>query len=677
MVVVTVALLWWNGQVRLVQFEQSQAELGQSLSETTATGIERIIADRVREVTLFVDDFHGDIDRLASNLDDDDLLDQITEQVVQHFPGAFTFTLADPKGNPLLEDIEGLVGDLCRVDIRQFSLSSVEPDGQYLDRIFIHPQPFHYHFDIMIPWKGSAGTGVFFVSFEATELIHLIAAHEVPGQRIYLERTDAPGLIEVSSEGTRNQIDREMRFSKSEEARVGSRLSISGTRWSAVVIPDVSLMDNFRSQLIRQSSLTLVGVIVIGLVLVVFNQREERRRTDAEKALERSNAELDIRVHQRTRELNSAIADVRENELRFRTLIELAPFAIVVIDRAGHIRLASAAAYRMFGVDEGDLLERSVDDFLPEELGVKHIGDFDQDPEPRMLGLSRPLDAHRLDGTRIPVEIGLSPAYVDGQQMIVAFVSDISERRAAELLAAERAESLEQSNQELEQFAYVASHDLREPLRMISSYLGLLSRRYTGQLDDDADEFIHFAVDGAARMSGMIEDLLQYSRIGTQGGELHPTNSGEALSEVLRDLSMAIEEGEAQIEVGDMPWVMADSTQLRRLLSNLIGNALKYRGEAIPEISIHSEFKNSRWEFTISDNGIGIDPEFHDRIFRIFQRLHGRGEYSGSGLGLAVCRKIVERHGGQIWVESRPLGGSLFVFTLGEAQSQKEAAKEF
>jgi light-regulated signal transduction histidine kinase (bacteriophytochrome) len=212
---------------------------------------------------------------------------------------------------------------------------------------------------------------------------------------------------------------------------------------------------------------------------------------------------------------------------------------------------------------------------------------------------------------------------------------------------------------------------------MISSYLGLLSRRYTGQLDDDADEFIHFAVDGAARMSGMIEDLLQYSRIGTQGGELHPTNSGEALSEVLRDLSMAIEEGEAQIEVGDMPWVMADSTQLRRLLSNLIGNALKYRGEAIPEISIHSEFKNSRWEFTISDNGIGIDPEFHDRIFRIFQRLHGRGEYSGSGLGLAVCRKIVERHGGQIWVESRPLGGSLFVFTLGEAQSQKEAAKEF
>ena len=141
MVVVTVALLWWNGQVRLVQFEQSQAELGQSLSETTATGIERIIADRVREVTLFVDDFHGDIDRLASNLDDDDLLDQITEQVVQHFPGAFTFTLADPKGNPLLEDIEGLVGDLCRVDIRQFSLSSVEPDGQHLDRIFIHPRP--------------------------------------------------------------------------------------------------------------------------------------------------------------------------------------------------------------------------------------------------------------------------------------------------------------------------------------------------------------------------------------------------------------------------------------------------------------------------------------------------------------------------------------------------------
>lgn len=229
---------------------------------------------------------------------------------------------------------------------------------------------------------------------------------------------------------------------------------------------------------------------------------------------------------------------------------------------------------------------------------------------------------------------------------------------------ADRTEELQRSNQELEQFAYVASHDLQEPLRMVSSYMQLIERRYKGKLDADADQFIDFAVDGAKRMQALIQALLAYSRVGSRGKPLEPTSCSKVLEEVLSNLQIAIEEAGATVTHDELPMVMADATQLSQLLQNLISNALKFRGTEAPLIHIGAKKEKGNWKFSVRDNGIGIEKQFFDRIFVIFQRLHTRGEYPGTGIGLAVCRKIVERHGGRIWLESEPGKGTTFYFTI-------------
>ena len=222
---------------------------------------------------------------------------------------------------------------------------------------------------------------------------------------------------------------------------------------------------------------------------------------------------------------------------------------------------------------------------------------------------------------------------------------------------------LERSNQELEQFAYVASHDLQEPLRMISSYTQLLARRYQGQLDDKADQYIHFAVDGANRMQRLIQDLLAYSRVGTRGKPPEPTEASEVLPEVLEGLEVAIQESGAEVVVHPLPRVLADRTQLAQVLQNLVGNALKYRHHGrTPRVEVGAEPGETMSKFYVADNGIGIEPEYHQRIFVIFQRLHSKEDYPGSGIGLAIVKKIVERHGGQVGLESTSQG-SRFWFT--------------
>jgi hypothetical protein len=240
------------------------------------------------------------------------------------------------------------------------------------------------------------------------------------------------------------------------------------------------------------------------------------------------------------------------------------------------------------------------------------------------------------------------------------------EQAQEELAKREQAQKeLARSNTELEQFAYVASHDLQEPLRMVTSYVQLLARRYKGQIDADADDFIDFAVDGAERMRILINDLLQYSRVTTHGKPFTPTNCTTTLHQALANLEVAIKESGAVITHDELPMVLGDETQLTRLLQNLIGNAIKFRKkETRPEIHVSAERTTGEWTFSVCDNGIGIAPEYFERIFMIFQRLHSREEYTGTGIGLAVCKRIVERHGGRIWVESEPRKGSTFYFTI-------------
>ncbi|MGE5538639.1 MAG: sensor histidine kinase [Gemmatimonas sp.] len=248
---------------------------------------------------------------------------------------------------------------------------------------------------------------------------------------------------------------------------------------------------------------------------------------------------------------------------------------------------------------------------------------------------------------------------------------DITERKRSEEALARQAnelaiamEELKRSNDELQQFAYVASHDLQEPLRMVGSYCQLLQRRYKGKLGEDADEFIGFAVEGAKRMQRLINDLLAYSRVGTKGKEFAPTKMEDVLAGALANLTIAAEEARAQITHDPLPMVHGDNVQLTQLMQNLIGNALKFRDQAEVRIHIGARRDGAVWRITVEDNGIGIEPQYADRIFMIFQRLHTRQEYPGTGIGLSICKKIVERHGGRIWVDPAPTKGSIFTFTL-------------
>ena len=365
----------------------------------------------------------------------------------------------------------------------------------------------------------------------------------------------------------------------------------------------------------------------------------------------------------------ASVVDIRERrraETRFRAAVESSPAGMVMIDRHGTIVLVNREIERLFGYSREELVGRPIEALVPERVRARHPShrdDFFANPQTRGMGAGRDLFGVRKDGREIPVEIGLNPLETEEGVFVLASVVDITERQRFDL-------ELRRSNEELERFAYVASHDLQEPLRMVGSYVQLLSRRYKGKLDSDADEFIGFALDGALRMQRLIEDLLAFSRVGTRGGAMVPTEVDAVVDRALQNLQLRIDETEARVTRGSLPTVAADAGQLEHLFQNLIGNALKFRGTQPPVIHVGAQSNDGVWTFSVRDNGIGIDPEYFDRIFVIFQRLHDRKEYPGTGIGLAICKKIVERHGGRIWVESQAGAGATFHFTIPAAAKE-------
>jgi PAS domain S-box-containing protein len=384
---------------------------------------------------------------------------------------------------------------------------------------------------------------------------------------------------------------------------------------------------------------------------------------------------------------------MEEMDRRLAALVESSDDAIIGKSLNGVITSWNRGAERLYGYRAEEAIGQSVDMLVPPDRGGETARLLER------IGRGETIERfetrrRRKDGSLVDVSTTISPVRdaegrITGASIVARDVTDqkrlveeLSRQRLAALNlaqdaeearrrteASERqlavsAEDLVRSNRELEQFAYVASHDLQEPLRMVGSFMQLLERKYKGRLDEQADKYIHFAVDGARRMQDLIRDLLKYSRVARGDLLREPVDCGRLLDGVRANLRVAIAESGARIEAGPLPAVEAIPSLLSQVFQNLIDNAIKYRGDRPPEIRIRAGVKDGRWVFSVSDNGIGIEPQHLERIFVIFQRLHPRDRYPGSGIGLAITKKIVERHGGRIWAESRPGEGSTFFFTL-------------
>jgi PAS domain S-box-containing protein len=388
----------------------------------------------------------------------------------------------------------------------------------------------------------------------------------------------------------------------------------------------------------------IIGVVILIVWSATVLHRADRRRIQAETA-------------------------VRQSEERFRLLVEGArDYAIFMLDPGGCVSTWNPGAERMKGYTAVEIIGEHVACFYPAEDVKRALPDAELQTATREGRLESEGWRVRKDGSQFWANAILTALRNEHGELLgfSRVTRDLTERKRAEDDLKRTALDLARSNAELEQFAYVASHDLQEPLRAVSGCVELLQRRYDGQLDARAEELINHARDGATRMRNLIDDLLAYSRAGGRGNAPAPTDCNEALERALTNLSVAIRESGAVITKDPLPTVMGDLTQITQVLQNLLSNAIKFRGARIPEIHVAAERNGGAWLFSVRDNGIGMEAAYSERIFRVFQRLHTRREYAGTGIGLAICKKIIEHHGGRVWVTSQPGQGSTFYFTVSE-----------
>lgn len=373
-------------------------------------------------------------------------------------------------------------------------------------------------------------------------------------------------------------------------------------------------------------------------------------------------------------ERRRAEAALLANEAKLASFFDAASEAIIGVSEHGQIVLVNRRAEEMFGYDRLEMVGQKLEMLLPDRFHSTHVGhrnNYFEEPRMRAMGEGMELAGRRKDGAEFAVEIGLSHVNTPEGQLAFAMVSDVSDLKKAAVELDRANHDLRRSNIEIEQFAHVASHDLQEPLRMVTSYLQIIKRRYDPVLDDDGRQFIDFAVDGAKRMKSLIRDLLDFSRTGTGLVSFRPVPTASILHDVLENLKAAIADAGAQITFDALPTVAADPVLITQVFQNLIANAIKFHKSQPPCIHISARTEGPECIFSVRDNGIGIEERHVERIFKIFERLHSAEEYSGSGIGLAISKRIVERHGGRIWVESQAGVGSTFFFALNAGNPEK------
>jgi PAS domain S-box-containing protein len=359
----------------------------------------------------------------------------------------------------------------------------------------------------------------------------------------------------------------------------------------------------------------------------------------------------------------------------FRSFLESAPDATIIVDTQGKIAHINRQVVKLFGYNAGELIGKEIEMLIPERFRSQHEiyrKHFEKDPHTRPMGAGLELYGKRKDGSEFPVDVSLGPVETPEGVFVATTIRDITDRKKTEAQVMALLRELERSNRDLQDFTFVASHDLQEPLRKIQAFCELLKIKCFARLDDQEKDLLERMLKEAHRMQELINDLLSLSRVTRKEQTFALVNLKEILEEVQSTLEMQIEDSGGKLEIGDLPVVAADPTQMRELFQNLIGNALKFRKEGIPPVvKVYAESKENMYSISVEDNGIGFDPKYAERIFGVFQRLHSKDEYEGTGIGLAICRKIVERHGGNIMAKGEPGKGSIFTVNLPANQAEK------
>ena len=363
-----------------------------------------------------------------------------------------------------------------------------------------------------------------------------------------------------------------------------------------------------------------------------------------------------IELEMQNEELRSAQEELESSRSKYSYLYDFAPIGYFIFNQNGTILEANLTGAKQLGIERTGLLGKPFTVYL--QNGQTHtfhsfLKKVFESEDKQLIEVT----VRRRDGSRFIARIEGRASEHGGNTQCLSAITDITDQKETE-------EKLRRSNAELEEFAYAASHDLREPLRTISAFLKLFEKRYKGNIDEKADEYIGFTIESVTRMDALLTDLLEFSRLGGKPKKMKPMNCAVALEKAIYNLHSMIEKSKAKITYDTLPTVPGDESQITRLFQNLITNSIKFRSEKEPGIHISAKQKGDQWVFSVRDNGIGIDAEFFDRIFVVFQRLHTRQEYPGTGMGLAMCKKIVKLHGGRIWVESEPGKGATFYFTL-------------
>ncbi len=648
-VVIAIAfLLWWVEHERVALVVQADAEQIRAEALSLRSLISRSMTQQSALLALIAADRRDEIQHLVDNPFDWRARDDFFQHIQRVFPEVFTFTLADESGSPKLEDFDGLIGDVCRARIHEFSKKDPLTESAMVSEI--HPTPHAYHIDLMTHWTLANGRrGIFFISVPPTAIAELLAASETSGRRYILALTDDPNLIEITSSGARDKLQRPFRLTDDERKEWSLSLPVPNSRWTLLARPNYSWLAEEKRRMRHQTFAIFAAFMVGSLGIMLVGMRAERKRQS------NFNQRLAMRES-----LLSAIVD---------TMVD----GLITIDEQGRIIGMNIAAERLFGYAETECLGRNVNMLMPEPYHSQHdnyLRNYFRSGDSKIIGTAREVAGRRADGSTFPMALSVGELYEQDSRMFVGIVHDISDFVAARQKIERQAADLERSNQDLERFAFVASHDLQEPLRKVSSFGQLLELEYADKVQGDGSMYITYMVDAAKRMGELIEGLLEYSRVTTRGRPFEQVALKGLIDEILSDLSFSIQENGAAITVDVNDSVFADATQIRQLLQNLISNALKFRRtDRECKIAIRSKSSTDATgqrfvEVRVEDNGIGIDSADYNEVFEPFRRLHTREQFPGTGLGLAICKRIAERHAGSLSVESSPGEGSRFSLRL-------------